>query len=88
MRLNQYSAFALCIIVFIGGVGLALFYPWLWFVPALAGALVVLGVVDLIQPRHSIRRNYPVLGHVRWGETVYSPIVPEGRVDYLVAFEQ
>ncbi|GAP39300.1 indolepyruvate oxidoreductase subunit beta [Flexilinea flocculi] len=33
-------------------------------------------------------RGGAVLGHVRWGETVYSPIVPEGRVDYLVAFEQ
>ncbi len=32
-------------------------------------------------------RGGSVLGHVRWGETVHSPIVPEGRVDYLVAFE-
>lgn len=84
MRLNQYSAFALCIIVFIGGVGLALFYPWLWFVPALAGALVVLGVVDLIQPRHSIRRNYPVLGHVRW---LVEMIRPEIR-QYLIESDQ
>lgn len=33
-------------------------------------------------------RGGAVLGHVRWGETVYSPIVPEGRVDYLIAFEE
>jgi indolepyruvate ferredoxin oxidoreductase, beta subunit len=32
-------------------------------------------------------RGGGVIGHVRWGETVYSPIVPEGRVDYLIAFE-
>jgi indolepyruvate ferredoxin oxidoreductase beta subunit len=32
-------------------------------------------------------RGGAVLGHVRWGGRVYSPIVPEGRVDYLVAFE-
>jgi indolepyruvate ferredoxin oxidoreductase, beta subunit len=32
-------------------------------------------------------RGGAVLGHVRWGDRVYSPIVPEGRVDYLVAFE-
>jgi indolepyruvate ferredoxin oxidoreductase beta subunit len=32
-------------------------------------------------------RGGSVLGHIRWGEVVYSPIVPEGRVDYLVAFE-
>ena len=33
-------------------------------------------------------RGGAVLGHVRWGEKVYSPIVPEGRVDYLIAFEE
>ncbi|MGC9335632.1 MAG: indolepyruvate oxidoreductase subunit beta [Anaerolineae bacterium] len=32
-------------------------------------------------------RGGSVLGHIRWGEAVYSPIVPEGRVDYLIAFE-
>lgn len=33
-------------------------------------------------------RGGAVLGHVRWGQPVYSPIVPEGRVDYLLAFEE
>lgn len=84
VRLNQYSAFALCILVFIVGVGLALHYPWLWFVPTIAGALVVLGVVDLIQPYHSIRRNYPVLGHVRW---LAEMIRPEIR-QYLIESDQ
>ena len=32
-------------------------------------------------------RGGAVVGHVRWGERVHSPIVPDGRVDYLVAFE-
>ena len=32
-------------------------------------------------------RGGAVVGHVRWGERVHSPIVPEGRVDHLVAFE-
>ncbi len=32
-------------------------------------------------------RGGGVIGHVRWGDKVYSPIVPEGRADYLVAFE-
>jgi len=32
-------------------------------------------------------RGGGVVGHVRWGERVHSPIVPEGRVDYLLAFE-
>lgn len=33
-------------------------------------------------------RGGGVVGHVRWGEKVYSPIVPEGRADYLIAFEK
>lgn len=32
-------------------------------------------------------RGGSVLGHVRWGEQVHSPIIPQGRVDYLLAFE-
>lgn len=32
-------------------------------------------------------RGGSVLGHIRWGEEVHSPIVPEGRVDFLIAFE-
>ena len=32
-------------------------------------------------------RGGGVVSHVRWGEKVYSPIVPEGRADFLIAFE-
>jgi len=32
-------------------------------------------------------RGGAVVGHVRWGERVHSPIVPDGRADYLIAFE-
>ncbi len=32
-------------------------------------------------------RGGAVVGHVRWAERVFSPIVPDGQVDFLVAFE-
>jgi indolepyruvate ferredoxin oxidoreductase beta subunit len=32
-------------------------------------------------------RGGAVVSHVRWGERVHSPIVPEGQADYLLAFE-
>ena len=32
-------------------------------------------------------RGGSVISHVRWAEQVHSPIVPEGRVDVLLAFE-
>ncbi len=42
-----------------GGVG------WV-VVAAVFGALVLVGLFDLIQRRHSILRNYPILGHARF----------------------
>jgi glutamate synthase domain-containing protein 2 len=38
---------------------------WWWLV-VLAGLLVALAVYDLVQRRHSILRNYPILGHMRF----------------------
>ncbi|MCU1642794.1 MAG: gltB 3 [Nocardia sp.] len=40
---------------------------WAWWVlVVLLAALLVVGVYDVIQTRHSILRNYPVLGHMRF----------------------
>jgi glutamate synthase domain-containing protein 2 len=43
----------------IGGAG------W-WVLLALVVALVALGIHDLVQKKHSILRNYPVIGHMRF----------------------
>ncbi len=34
------------------------------------------------------QRGGSVSSHVRWGEKVYSPLIGQGEVDYLVAFEK
>ncbi|MFB8002634.1 FMN-binding glutamate synthase family protein [Nocardia sp. NPDC056000] len=40
---------------------------WAWYVLlVILVALLVVGVYDVIQTRHSILRNYPVLGHMRY----------------------
>ncbi|MFJ4811631.1 FMN-binding glutamate synthase family protein [Streptomyces longwoodensis] len=40
--------------------------PW-WCLAAVPLCLLgLLGVADLVQPRHSVLRNYPVLGHARF----------------------
>ncbi len=42
-------------------------WPWLWWVLGLVTApLTLLGFWDVFQKRHSILRNYPVLGHLRF----------------------
>jgi glutamate synthase domain-containing protein 2 len=44
------------------------------------GALTLLGLYDLMQRRHAVRRNYPIIGNLRW---VLESIRPEIR-QYLI----
>ena len=40
---------------------------WAWLVLAvLVVGLIVLGLWDTVQRRHSVLRNYPVIGHMRY----------------------
>ncbi|MBO1113130.1 FMN-binding glutamate synthase family protein [Bordetella petrii] len=52
---------------------------WLWAAVPLA-LLALLGIYDLIQERHAIRRNYPVLGNLRF---LFEFIRPEIRQYFL-----
>jgi glutamate synthase domain-containing protein 2 len=40
--------------------------PWWWALAAAGLALTVVAVVDFLQPRNSILRNFPLLGHARF----------------------
>lgn len=45
--------------------------PWWWLVLGILVLLDLVAVYDLLQKKHSILRNYPVLGHLRYmGETI------------------
>ncbi|HEJ3323376.1 TPA: FMN-binding glutamate synthase family protein [Pseudomonas aeruginosa] len=39
---------------------------WLWAFTLLGVALSLLGLFDLIQTPHAVRRNYPILGNIRY----------------------
>jgi glutamate synthase domain-containing protein 2 len=54
---------------------------WAW-VLALSGALTALGTWDLLQPRSTLRRNYPLLAHFRYG---LESIGPEMRQYFIQA---
>lgn len=62
----RYTAFALCAAVLalslVGWYHQALAPEW----AVLSGALFALGVYDVLQKRHSVLRNYPVIGHLRF----------------------
>jgi len=59
--------------VFYGVVGLAaacfalgFWRGWVWWAMVLLGPLVLVGIWDLTQTRHSLLRNYPLVGHLRF----------------------
>src|SRR3546814_1528147 len=50
----------------------------------ISGGLALTGVMDLAQPEHSVRRNYPLVGRLRW---IFESVRPAIR-QYLVEGEQ
>jgi glutamate synthase domain-containing protein 2 len=81
--LSRYTAFVLCVISALGAAFLAetLKLDWPWIVSALAGLLSLLGFRDLIQRRHSIQRNYPVIGHIRWMVELVRPEIRQYLIE-------
>ncbi|WGW03734.1 FMN-binding glutamate synthase family protein [Tropicibacter oceani] len=80
----RFSVLAGCaVLAFLSLVGL-IWSSWFWLGVLLFGALVALGVSDLVQPRHSILRNYPIIGHMRF---MFEGIRPEIR-QYLIESDQ
>jgi glutamate synthase domain-containing protein 2 len=54
--------------------------PSLSIVAAVAALLALLGAYDLVQPWHSVLRNYPITGHFRW---LFESVRPQVR-QYLI----
>ena len=79
---QRYHARVLCTIIS-GTCLLLLVFSTLWLWPVLVfGALTLVGLVDYLQPRHAIRRNYPVLAHFRF---FFEYIRPEIRQYFIEA---
>ncbi|RYE64718.1 MAG: FMN-binding glutamate synthase family protein [Oxalobacteraceae bacterium] len=59
-----------------------LYLPAPWAIPLFAASatLSAMGLYDLAQPLHSVRRNYPIIGRLRW---FFEEIRPEIR-QYLI----
>jgi hypothetical protein len=49
---------------------LSLFYYDHYWLPLLAGALTLLGISDMLQTKRALRRNYPILAHFRFFESI------------------
>ncbi len=60
----------------------AFYLPHAWAMPFFAVGILLslMGLYDLTQPLHSVRRNYPIMGRLRW---LFETIRPEIR-QYLI----
>ncbi|MDG4863148.1 FMN-binding glutamate synthase family protein [Streptomyces sp. T-3] len=67
LRHSRYGFLAAVVLVAVAAVCLAVaLSPWWWLLAAPALTLTALGGWDLAQTRHSVLRNYPLVGHARF----------------------
>ena len=76
MHISRFTVLAICLLA---TVVLAVGMVWetdLWPLLLVFAALSALGLYDLSQPRHAVRRNYPIIGNFRW---LFEALRPELR---------
>jgi glutamate synthase domain-containing protein 2 len=77
---SRYLAFAFCILLTVFGLALALSGGG-WSIFVIGALLTLLGVRDLLQTSHSIQRNYPVIGHIRWMVELVRPEIRQYLIE-------
>jgi glutamate synthase domain-containing protein 2 len=76
----RYAAFAVSLLLTVISLGMSLVDPtWSWAL-IVFGGLSALGTWDLLQKRSTLRRNYPILAHFRFG---LESIGPEMRQYFI-----
>lgn len=84
-QMARYIVFGLVVAATALGLVLGLFAHTAFLWPLLLGIpLSVLGAWDMLQSQHSLLRNYPLLGHMRW---LFEGIRPEIR-QYLMESDE
>ena len=63
--LSRYAFFAGCVIFSLASLPFA-FSSDIWPLTLITSLLSVLGLFDLLQSSHAVRRNYPILGNIRY----------------------
>jgi len=77
--LSRYAFFAVCVIFTLASLPF-IEHEWLWPITLVTGVLSLIGIFDLLQSPHAVRRNYPILGNIRY---LVEAIRPEIR-QYLL----
>ncbi|KEP71628.1 FMN-binding glutamate synthase family protein [Thioclava sp. BHET1] len=79
-RFIRFSPLAICIILTLACLIGFVWNDWFALGAVLFGLLSLVGVYDIMQSRHAITRNYPILAHLRF---LFEEIRPEIR-QYLI----
>ncbi len=78
---SRYLPFAICAAALV--LSLVMIWDgavWRWLA-VLSGALTTLGVVDLMQTRHALRRNFPITAHIRTFFEYFRPMLRQYVVE-------
>ncbi len=77
---SRYACLAICLLVTFISLPLLPQHAWLWPLTLFTALLSLVGLNDLRQSHHAVRRNYPILGNIRY---LIETIRPEIR-QYLI----
>src|SRR5262249_2875789 len=78
---SRYVPFAVCVLVL--ALSLAMVRDgdiWRWLA-VISRALCLLGVIDLMQAQHTLRRNFPVTAHIRTFFEYFRPMLRQYVVE-------
>jgi glutamate synthase domain-containing protein 2 len=78
---SRYLPFAICAAAFV--LSLLMFWDgavWQWLA-LLSGTLTIFGVVDLMQTRNTLRRNFPISAHIRTFFEYFRPMLRQYVVE-------
>lgn len=70
---SRYLTYILCIAVLVVSLPLAFAMPGFWVLVIIAGALTARGTHDILQRKHTVSRNYPVVAHIRYFLESFGP---------------
>jgi glutamate synthase domain-containing protein 2 len=65
-RFSRYSTLVIVALLALCFALLSISKPYFVWLLLLFGGLLIIGIGDLVQTRHSLWRNYPILSHCRW----------------------
>ncbi len=78
--MSRYFAYGVCILATLASLAMAWIWPAWWWGVAVFGGLSLVGTLDVLQDTATLRRNYPILAHFRYG---FESIRPEMRQYFI-----